>query len=55
MQEVIEKIIERLEDYKTKGFVTGFTNDPYEFGACHAMDRAIKIVKEVAEEYMEDK
>ena len=51
MQEVFEKIKERLEDYKTKGFVTGFTNNPYEFGACHAMDKAIEIVNQVESEY----
>ncbi len=42
----IERIAERLEEVKTKGYVTGITANPYEFGACHAMDRAIKIVKE---------
>ena len=54
MQEVFEKIKERLEDYKTKGFVTGFTNNPYEFSACHAMDKAIAIVDQVADEYGHD-
>lgn len=42
----MERIVECLEDTKTKCFVTGITANPYEFGACHAMDKAIKIVKE---------
>lgn len=42
----IERIAERLEEVKTKGYVTGITANPYEFGACNAMDRAIAIVKE---------
>lgn len=48
---MIEKILERLEDCKTKRFVSGITNNPYEFGACHAMDIAIQIVQKVAQEY----
>lgn len=54
MKEFIEKLIGRLEDYKTKAYVTGFTNSPYEFGACSGMDSAIKIVKELAEESGKD-
>ena len=42
----IERIVERLEEVKTKGYVTGITANPYEFASCHAMDRAIKIVME---------
>ena len=42
----IEQIINRLEDEKTKRFVSGITSNPYEFGACHAMDIAIEIVKD---------
>ncbi len=54
MKEFIEKLIERLGEYKTKAYVTGFTNNPYELGACHAMDDAIKIVNQLAEEYGKD-
>ena len=50
----VEKLIERLEEYKTKAYVTGFTNNPYELGACHAMDDAKKIVDQLAEEYNND-
>ena len=46
----IDEIIERLEECKTKKYVSGITNTPYEFGACHAMDDAIKIVKEGGEQ-----
>ena len=42
----MERIIERLEETKTKRFVSGITNDLYEFGCCHGMDAAIEIVKE---------
>lgn len=43
--ENIKRIVERLEEVKTKGYVTGITANPYEFGACHAMDDAIQIVR----------
>jgi hypothetical protein len=42
----MERIVERLEEEKTKSYVTGITANPYEFGACHAMNDAIEIVKE---------
>jgi hypothetical protein len=51
MKEFIEKLIGRLEEHKTKAYVTGITNNPYEFGACNAMDSAIEIVNQLAEEY----
>ena len=41
----VDKVVEQLEECKTKKYVSGITNTPYEFGACHAMDDAIKIVK----------
>ena len=46
VKEFATKIIELLEDTKTKCFVTGITANPYEFGACYAMDKAIEIIKE---------
>ena len=51
MNEFIEKLFGRLEEHKTKAYVTGFTNNHYELGACHAMDDAVKIVNQLAEEY----
>ena len=45
----MQNIVERLEETKTKSYVTGITSNPYEFGACHAMNDAIKIVKEEGE------
>ena len=42
----MKRIVERLEETKTKSYVTGITANPYEFGACHAMNDAIAIVKE---------
>lgn len=53
MKEFVEKLIGRLEEYKTKAYVTGFTNSPYEFGACNGMNSAIEIVNQLAEEYKE--
>lgn len=43
----MQEIVERLEEDKNKRYVSGITNNPYEFGCCHAMDYAIEIVKEV--------
>lgn len=40
-----DKIVEQLEECKTKKYVTGITHNPYELGACHAMDDAVEIVK----------
>ena len=54
MKEFIEKLIGRLEEYKKKAYVTGIINNAYEFGACNAMDSAIKIVNQLAEEYNND-
>jgi hypothetical protein len=54
MKQFIDKLIERLEEHKTKAYVTGFTNNPYELGACHAMDDAVKIVNLLAEEHKDD-
>ena len=51
MKEFIEKLLAKLEDYKTKAYVTGFTNDPYEFGACNGINSSMKIIKQLAEEY----
>lgn len=45
----MQNIVGRLEETKTKSYVTGITSNPYEFGACHAMNDAIKIVKEEGE------
>ena len=41
----VDAVVKELEDMKTKTFVSGITFDPYEFGACHAIDKAIEIVK----------
>lgn len=41
----MQKIVERLEEVKTKTFVSGITFNPYEFGCCHAMDKSIEIIK----------
>lgn len=41
----IEAVVKELEEMKTKTFVSGITWNPYEFGACHAIDKAIEIVK----------
>lgn len=43
----VDDVLDRLEEAKTKKFVSGITASPYEFGACHAMDTAIEIVKEM--------
>lgn len=44
----MEQIMERLEETKTKSFVSGITFNPYEFGACHSIDKVIEIVKEIS-------
>lgn len=54
MKDFIEQLIMKLEKYKTCAYVTGITNNPYEFGACDAMNSAIRIVKETAEEYKKE-
>lgn len=41
----LEEVVKQLEELKEKGFVSGITFGPYEFGACHALDRAIEIVR----------
>ena len=41
----LDTVAKQLEEYKTKMYVTGITHDAYEFGACHAMDTAIKMIK----------
>jgi hypothetical protein len=51
---VFEKIREKLEETKTKKYVSGITSNAYEFGACHALDDAIEIVNQVEEEYAKD-
>ena len=51
MMNVFEKIREKLKETKTKGYVTGITNNPYEFGACSALDRAVEIVNQVEQEH----
>lgn len=54
MNDFIEQLIMKLEKYKTCAYVTGITNNPYEFGACDAMNSAIRIVKETEEEYKKE-
>lgn len=45
VKDFTENIIEQLEELKTKRFVSGITSDPYEFGACHAIDIAIDVIR----------
>lgn len=51
IDEFSKALIDKLEDYKTKAYVTGITDNPYEFGACSGMNSAMKIVNEMTEEY----
>lgn len=45
VKDFTKNIIEQLEELKTKRFVSGITSDPYEFGACHAIDIAIDVIR----------
>lgn len=45
-QATLQRIVKRLQETMTKSYVTGITANAYEFGACHAMSDAIKIVRE---------
>lgn len=51
IDEFSKALIDELEDYKTKAYVTGITDNPYEFGACSGMNSAMKIVNKMTEEY----
>jgi hypothetical protein len=41
----VSNITKQLEELKTKRFVSGISSNPYEFGACHAIDIAIETIK----------
>lgn len=41
----IDKVIKRLEKLRDCKYLTGITNNAYEFGACDALNDAIKIIK----------
>ena len=41
----IDEAICKVEKHKTNGYVTGITNNPFEFGACQMADDIVKILK----------
>lgn len=42
----VDEVIKRLEKLRDCKYLTGITNNAYEFGACNALDDAINIVKQ---------
>ena len=43
----IDDAICKVEEHKTKGYVTGITSNPFEFGACQMADDIVKILKQL--------
>lgn len=43
----IDESICKVEEHKTKGYVTGITNNPFEFGACQMADDIVKILEQL--------
>lgn len=43
----IDEVICKVEEHKTKGYVTGITNSPFEFGACQMADDIVKILEQL--------
>ena len=43
----IDEAICKVEEHKTKGYVTGITNNPFEFGACQMADDIVKILEQL--------
>lgn len=43
----IDDAICKVEEHKTKGYVTGITNSPFEFGACQMADDIVKILEQL--------
>nr|DAT46973.1 MAG TPA: hypothetical protein [Caudoviricetes sp.] len=41
----VDKVIKRLKKLRDCKYLTGITNNAYEFGACDALNDAIKIIK----------
>lgn len=41
----VDEVIKRLEKLRDCKYSVGITNDAYEFGACHALNDTIKIIK----------
>ena len=51
MKEFIDKLISRLEEIKSDNFASAVLNEPYSMGICHTIEKSIKIVNQLAEEY----
>ena len=41
----VDEVIKRLKKLRDCKYLTGITNDAYEFGACDALNDVIKIIK----------
>lgn len=41
----VDEVIKRLKKLRDCKYLTGITNNAYEFGACDALNDAIKIIK----------
>lgn len=44
-RKAINDVINNIENLKTKGYVTGISSNPFEFGACQMADDIIKMLK----------
>ena len=51
MKEFVDKLISRLEEIKSDNFASAVLNEPYSMGICHTIEKSIKIVNQLAEEY----
>lgn len=43
----IDDLIFKINEHKTKGYVTGTTHNPFEFGACQMADDIVKIAEQL--------
>ena len=43
----IDEAICKVEKHRTNGYVTGISNNPFEFGACQMADDIVKILKQL--------
>lgn len=43
----IDDLIFKINKHKTNGYVTGITNNPFEFGACQMADDIVKLAEQL--------
>lgn len=47
INKTLDNVLKLIEDHKTKGYVTGITNNAFEFGACQMADELIKLIEQL--------